>query len=104
MDEGHRTALGAPIVFLFSHHSANSNLDRQRQTEARPANHSLSLESLWTCLAAEEVVPFNAFINIFDIVKNMAITYFTVQGNHHASQLGFLKAIPFVAAGVKGQS
>lgn len=56
-----------PIVFLFSHHSANSNLDRLRQTEAGPVNHSPSLESPTACLAAVELVPFKAFINIFVI-------------------------------------
>lgn len=83
MDEGHRAALGTPIVFLFSHHSANSNLDRQRQTEARPVNHSPSLESPRTCLATEEVIPLNAFINVFDMPgwKNVTVTYFKVQSN-----------------------
>lgn len=67
MDDGRRAAHGAPIVFPFSHHSANSNLDRQRQTDVRPVNRSPSLESPRTCLAAEEVAPLKAFINVFDM-------------------------------------
>lgn len=42
MNEGRRAALWALIVFLLSHHIANTNLDRQRQTRERPTSHSPS--------------------------------------------------------------
>ncbi len=49
MNEGHRAPLWAPIMFLFSHHIANTNLDRQRQTGERPISHSPSQKNrLWS--------------------------------------------------------
>ena len=43
------------IVFLFSHHIANTNLDRQRQTRERPISHSLSLWKEQTVVAGSNI-------------------------------------------------